>query len=420
MLSAYFQELLETEEKGSECNGVTIDIIKCYNVIPRYPLSLMMYKMGWPRPIIKTYIAALMNLQRSFQILGSVSTWQKSYTGVPKGCALAVAAMFTLSSSLYFFLQNQNPQAELFTFADNWAILFRQWMHTEPGVKSLGQFCSALKLSISVPKSWIWALENSVLKKLGTVTLQDRPIPTVTHTKDLGVDLTYRGVRKKTHLKHRLTLGLQRCGKVPAVRCPKEKQGHLLHMSCFPKAGFGVELCKPNQKEFNSFRSAAARAVGLSRKGASPWIALSLLGKNNDFQFFALRRTVSFWRQYIVRFPSRIPHIINKIQNPNNKGPISNLRDVFDQVGLSLQGDIVCSRFYGNINWMHCSKRFMNLVLHTHWVHYVCQKLASLQRKHFHGTFIDTIGYHRNLIKFNRTNQQMLRAHALIRYELHQ
>ncbi len=248
-------------------------------------------------------------------------------------------------------------------------------MHTEPGVKSLEQFCSALKLCISVPKSWIWALENSVLKKLGTVTLQDRPIPTVTHTKDLGVDLTYRGVRKKTHLKHRITLGLQRCGKVPAVRCPKEKQGHLLHMSCFPKAGFGVELCKPNQKEFNSFRSAAAWAVGLSRKGASPWIALSLLGKNNDFQFFALRRTaVFFWRQYIVRFPSRIPHIISKIQNPNNKGPITNLRDVFDQVGLSLQGDIVFSRFYGNINWMHCSKRFMNLVLHTHLVHYVCQK----------------------------------------------
>ena len=280
----------ETEEKGSERNGVTIDIIKCYNVIPRYPLSLMVYKMGWPRPIIKTYIAALMNLQRSFQLLGSVSTWQKSYTGVPEGCALAVAAMFTLSSSLYFFLQNQNPQAEFFTSADNWAILFRQSMHTEPGVKSLEQFCSALKLSISVPKSWIWALENSVLKKLGTVTLQDRPIPTVTHTKDLGVDLTYRGVREKTHLKHRITLGLQRCGKVPAVRCPKEKQGHLLHMSCFPKAGFGVELCKPNQKQFNSFRSAAARAVGLSRKGASPWIALSLSGKNNDFQCFALKK----------------------------------------------------------------------------------------------------------------------------------
>ena len=412
MLSAYFQEILETENKGSECNGVTIDIIKCYNVLPRYPLSLMMHRMGWPDHIIRTYIAALMNLQRSFQVLGSVSPWQKSYTGVPEGCALAVAAMLTLSSSLYFFLHEKCPQAEVFTFADNWALLFRQWIHTEPGVRYLEHFCSALQLSISVPKSWMWALETSVLNKLGTIMLQGSAIPVIKHTKDLGVDLTYQGARKKTHLRHRLKLGLQRCGKVPAVLCPKEKQDHLLHMSCFPKAGFGVELCQPTLKEFNSFRSAAARAVGLSRKGASPWIALSLLGKNNDFQFFALRRTVFFWRQYIARFPCRIPHIIHKLQNSENKGPIANLRKVFQQVGLTIIGELVCSEFYGNIPWLHCSKRFMNLVLHTHWVQYVCRKLTGLQRKHFHGSFIDTIGYQRNLSKFNRTDQQMLRAHS--------
>ena len=39
LLSAFFQETLESEPRESECNGVTIDIIKCYNVIPRYPLK---------------------------------------------------------------------------------------------------------------------------------------------------------------------------------------------------------------------------------------------------------------------------------------------------------------------------------------------------------------------------------------------
>ena len=412
MLSAYLQEVLETETKGSECNGITIDIIKCYNVIPRYPLSLTMYKMGWPDDVIKTYMAALMNLQRSFHVLGSVSPWQRSYTGVPEGCALAVSAMLTLSSSLYYFLHEQCPQAEVFTFADNWALLFRQWIHTDPGVRQLERFCSALKLSISVPKSWMWALETSVLNKLGTIMLQGSAIPIIKHTKDLGVDLTYQGVRKKTHLRHRLKLGLQRCRKVPAVLCPKEKQDHLLHMSCFPKAGFGVELSQPTQKEFNSFRSAAARALGLSRKGASPWIALSLLGKNNDFQYFAMRRTVFFWRQYAARFPDRTSYIIHKLQTPDNKGPIANLRNVLQRVGLSFIGELVCSEFYGDVPWLKCSKRFMNLVLHTHWVHFVCSKLTGLQRKHFHGTFIDTIGHRRNLAKFNRTDQQMLRAHS--------
>ena len=412
MLSAHFQEVLESESNGSECNGVTIDIIKCYNVIPRYPLSLLMHKMGWPRHVIQTYISALMNLQRSFQTLGSVSSWQRSYTGVPEGCALAVAAMLTLSSSLFFCLKVTSPLAELFTFADNWALLFRRCMDTEMGVRCLNEFCCALKLSISVPKSWMWALESSTLKRIGTLTLQGCAIPTIKHTKDLGVDLTYQGVRKKTHLKHRLKLGLVRCGRVPSVSCPKNKQSHLIHMGCFPKAGFGIELDTANQKDFNSFRTVVARAVGLSRKGASPWIALSLLGKIHDFQFFALRRTVFFWRQYVNHFPNRVPHILHKLQNPSTKGPIANLLNVLNEVGLPLQGDSVVSCYFGTINWMRCSKRFMNLVLRVHWVQYVCTRLTAIHRKHFHGPFIDTDGFHRNLSKFDRTNQQMLKAHA--------
>jgi len=191
MLSAHFQEILESEGSDSECNGVTIDIIKCYNVIPRYPLSLMMYKLGWPIPLIKTYMAVLMNLQRSFQTLGSVSSWQKSYTGVLEGCALAVASMYTLSSSLYYYLQETQettPQAELFTFADNWALFFRQIAHTESGVFFLEKFCSALKLAISVPKSWIWAINpECFVSNLRTSGTQGCVIPTIKHTKDLWV-----------------------------------------------------------------------------------------------------------------------------------------------------------------------------------------------------------------------------------------
>ena len=95
LLSAFFQETLESEPRGSECNGVTIDIIKCYNVIPRYPLSIFMRKLGWPTNLISAYLSALMNMKRSFQVVGTVSPWQSSSTGVPEGCALAVAAMLT-------------------------------------------------------------------------------------------------------------------------------------------------------------------------------------------------------------------------------------------------------------------------------------------------------------------------------------
>ena len=410
MLSAHFQEILESESGDSECNGVTIDIIKCYNVIPRYPLSLMMYKLGWPIPLIKTYMAVLMNLQRSFQTLGSVSSWQKSYTGVPEGCALAVASMYTLSSSLYFYLQETSPHTELFTFADNWALLFQQIAHTGAGVNFLEKFCTALKLAISVPKSWIWALNPECLEQLGDISLQGCAIPTVKHTKDLGVDLTYQGVRRKTHLKHRLTLGLARCQKVQ--NAPRNKQGHMLQMGCFPKAGYGIELNSANKKEYNSFRTAAARAVGLSRKGASPWIALSFVSKINDFQFFALKRTVSFWRQYPLRLPGRKTHLIEKIQNKVSTGPVANLCAVCWEVGIELQGELAFSNIYGTFNWLLCSKKFLHHVLHAHWVQYACTRLVAIPRKHFNASFIDTVGFQKCLTKFDKTDQQMLRAHA--------
>ena len=68
-----------------------------------------MRKMGWPESLVKTYMSALMNMQRSFQVLDTVSEWQRSYTGAPEGCALAVAAMLSLSASLYLLLSQAHP-----------------------------------------------------------------------------------------------------------------------------------------------------------------------------------------------------------------------------------------------------------------------------------------------------------------------
>ena len=170
LLSAYFQETLESEPSDTRCNGITIDIIKCYNIIPRYPLSLFMRKLGWPASLVTTYISALMNMERSFQVLDTVSSWQRSYTGVPEGCALAVAAMLTLSASLYYYLKNYVPQCELITFADNWALKFMTVAENTIGIQTLEHFCSSLRLQISVPKSWMWALNKSTIDQIIIVT----------------------------------------------------------------------------------------------------------------------------------------------------------------------------------------------------------------------------------------------------------
>ena len=86
LLSGHFQDLLEDSDNLKTLCGLTIDIVKCYNTLPRYPLALYMRKLGWPYHIIKTYMSALYQMRRSFMVLNSASDWQSATTGIPEGC----------------------------------------------------------------------------------------------------------------------------------------------------------------------------------------------------------------------------------------------------------------------------------------------------------------------------------------------
>ena len=121
LLQAHFQETMSDQPQNGE---LTVDIMKCYNCIPRYPLILFMARLGWPPTLIRSYLAALTALRRSFLVLGHCSDWQISHTGIPEGCALAVASMLTMNAALYHFLKTRVPETILFTFADTWASKF--------------------------------------------------------------------------------------------------------------------------------------------------------------------------------------------------------------------------------------------------------------------------------------------------------
>ena len=157
LLSGYFQDLLEDGDNLRTLCGLTADIVKCYNTIPRYPLALFMMKLGWPLAIVK---------------------------------ALAVASMLTLSVALYHYVTNASPSTGIFTFADNWSFIMENFQHAEEVVSKVEQFCRVLRLRLSIPKSWTWALSPIVAKQLQGLVMQGEPLPNVTSVKDLGVDTT--------------------------------------------------------------------------------------------------------------------------------------------------------------------------------------------------------------------------------------
>ena len=171
--------------------------------------------------------------------------------GVPAGCALAVAAMLALSAALYHHLKHRPPDTTPFTFADNWALKFLPAAHAPLGIIALEEFWFSLPLRISVSKSWLWTLNEKTTRLVEGLTLQRTPIRPVKHKRDF---------QKKS-----LALGLHRCREVTKQNHANKKAGKLLLSSCFPKAAYGIEIQMPTKKEFSSFRTSAARSLGLAR-----------------------------------------------------------------------------------------------------------------------------------------------------------
>ena len=393
MLASHVQELLETQHSQKTfLAGLVIDLVKCFNTIPRFPLACFMCKAGWPNFLVQSYQRALHQMERSFVLMGQASDWYKTYTGIPEGCPLAVPAMLTMSITAFRFVQQANPQIDFHAYADNWAMLFAAIQHVGQGVTIMDEFCNTLKLQISVPKSWLWSNQSQNDEELQGLRLQGFLIPVLTHAKDLGVDVSYRKGKKKVHLQKRLKLGLQRLGKMTGIKSPPKRRNQLLQNGCFAKANFGAEIQYLTKKDFNQYRIATNRAIGRGRSGASPWLSLSLVDQNVDFEYKELWRKMQFWRRYLSIFPERFDEVFKKLTSskPTN-GPIGCFRKTIQKFfQWDEQGNIV-SLYFGTIQWWKCSKRYLDFVTKIHWNCYCCSQLQH--RKAFTAFAIDTRSY---------------------------
>ena len=412
MMTSYVQEILESHQLNKVfAAGLVVDLVKCFNTIPRYPLALFMSKAGWPQFLIQSYLRALHQMQRSFIILGESSPWHSTHTGIPEGCPLAVPAMLTMSITAYHFVRVNHPNIEFQAFADNWAMLFSSIDQVAHGVALMEKFCNILKLQISVPKSWLWSLNRKGEDQINSLTLQGTVIPVVTEAKDLGVDISYGKKKNKTHLQKRLTMGLARIEKLKLIKTNSKRRTQVLKNGCFAKATYGAELQMLTKDTFNRYRIASSRALGRGRSGASPWLSLSLVDRIVDFEYGELERKFFFWRRYMRIFTTRKQAICDKLESPQPlKGPIGAFKKTVQKFFNWGPGGTLESEWFGNINWTQCSKRYLKYVIQTHWNAFCCQQLSH--RKAFHAKATDIVSFTKSISHIPMHHQNAMVVHA--------
>eukprot|EP00438_Fugacium_kawagutii_P015421 Skav221553 [mRNA] locus=scaffold1376:90100:92544:- [translate_table: standard] len=87
--------------------GLVLDVVKCFNVLPRAILLAIMARLGFEPGILKTWSFQLSGLERTLYLESCVYGTSGSSTGVPEGDPLSVIAMFSMSLAFAFYADSR-------------------------------------------------------------------------------------------------------------------------------------------------------------------------------------------------------------------------------------------------------------------------------------------------------------------------
>eukprot|EP00438_Fugacium_kawagutii_P029601 Skav235415 [mRNA] locus=scaffold924:108827:114000:- [translate_table: standard] len=365
--------------------GLTVDLIKCYNMVPRIPVVAVLRKLGVPQQYLTAVWDMFQQLDRIIEISGEMGEPVSSTTGIPEGCCFSIVSMLGLTVWTAQWIQHSHEDVECLAYADNWAFFTDCVDKLQAVLTTLQDFVTSLKMRIAPDKSWVWATHSADRKRLQHVNLQGTPIPTKLYTSDLGCDITYcKRVSKKT-VRKRLTKAKRVLGRIAIKKMPKRYKCRMANQLATGITGFGSELVYFTPTELKTLRSNCCQASGRSRGGISPYLALAKPGDATDPEFGLLLRKCRFWKRFLKAFPYRREKFFDKLtafEDGKHAGPASVFKKTLRDHGWTcLPHGTIQHELGWQVNWYYSSGTFLQKMLLKAWHHRICATVQS--RKHF-------------------------------------
>lgn len=395
--------------KGESICGIGIDLTRCFNTIPRYPVVLALRKLGVPEAYIRAWKSMLNNMTRTLTIGTCQSTLLSSTTGAPEGCGMSVVAMACITFWCGRHIIHNVPVARPICYADNWNVLTRLPHILVESVQVIDEFVQKLRLSINPKKSWLWSTRPSHRKALKGTSIGNDVLPVVSNTSDLGCDLHYSQKVCKPTAKKRWNKARRVCGKIAISKAPKGFRRKLAKGAGISASNFGLTLQHVPKTQWKSLRTAISRALGLCGAGASPWLALAT--NVLDPQLGNLTTTCRFWRRFLNSFPTQIePFVHNLLTVGKAKvGPVANFRKTLNAAGWTFLSHTILEHksSHTQVPWLSCSNKHLTYVFQKVWPWTITAK--SPNRKDWNRTVFD-------IPMFDRMMQKRDPRHSAILY----
>ena len=260
-------------------SGFVLDIIKCFNALPRMPMQALLIHVGCPPLLAKSWIAGLHCMGRASSFVGDVSALQFSSTGVPEGDGMSVAAAVSLGWLFASLVADFGLTPHV--FIDNWAWTSADEALHAAGLEQTLQLVRSLKIEVDWHKTFGWSTHSAGRqwwREHAKMLLPDACSLAVLHeAKDLGAAMRYHSSRTLGCLKARLFEGQQRLERLAQQPRSLSNKALLIGSSVWPATFFACEGHAIGRQRIAALRGKAARALIGPHHHVAPLIALSTL-----------------------------------------------------------------------------------------------------------------------------------------------
>ena len=364
-------------EHGS-LTGFNLDLVRCFNYIPRHPIFWGMKRLGLPAATLASWEAGLRQLERRFRVGAEVGPPHHSVCGFPEGDPLSCVAMVFFDVVMELYVRQYAGQVQLVSYVDNIQLLSDSVGSLCTGLVVLRTCLSMFDLVEDLGKSYAWATSSLLRAQLRTHGMNVKLA-----MKDLGAQMTFSQLLRSTTTTERVE-SVQHFWALLS-RSPVASWFKLLSIraAAWPKALHACENKLVPVSVTSTLRTKALFALGWRRAGASPWIRWSLMlpyDMDPDFhQYWAILRMA-------LRMFGLYPHVrdhwrcfADATTLPSGQGPLHSLWLVLQQLDWRWDGDLVLEAFgmvmpFGSLHLL-----LLRRILEASWDRVICTRMPDRQ-----------------------------------------
>ena len=290
-------------KSSQQLGGVTLDLVKAFNLLPRIPCYRALLQLGIPEPILNQWFRSINKMQRLWQVEMQLFPSRLPWVGFPEGdtwsivCMLAICRIWDYHLSLHQIDNN--------TFADNWS-----WFTDDPDKHARAtsitvELIDSLDMLIDWDKTWCWAtsdLHKQSLKQVKSSFLPpDAKFTQINSAKELGHIMHYKCTpfREPHKVRHRQTFA--RLRKIKKLTATIDEKAKIVTTACYPKALYGAERYFTGQRYVDQLRTETTKALLGEYNNLNGFIATMCLSKFvEDPELHLIKKAVTEARTFLT------------------------------------------------------------------------------------------------------------------------